>query len=809
MTAPRGCDTRAIALAMLVLAAIPEAIAAQGATCASPVSAQREWVALCADGNGIPALRRPVDVPRGTLSVGDALEAIARAGSVDITLDAGVAALRDQVTLPGGRAPIAEALLRVGADRALEIDVTRDGSIIVVAAPPRLARRDQAADAADSLRRIATLSRVIVSARRDAAHPEGLPLTGSLTYGTRELGGAPGFFGNDVLRAARLLPGLAARNDFSTALNARGGESDQTLVMLDGIPIYYPFHLGGLLGSFIEPAVAALDMYTGVLPARYDGRLSALLDVRSAAESRPGVHGTADVNLLSSTASLGGTTRSSATSWLVAGRRTYADAAAKLVGRDLPYHFQDANLHVTHRLSSDARLELTAYAGTDVADVRLSDTVLAHASNAAVGAAWSSTGWRAADGGSMLGADSVGLLQRVSLTTFDAVLDAPHVDLRVRSHVRDARIAGSLTAYGARGSHAVGYELMDQRPSFSIGTPPFEFRNFAPGGRASGELVTFGAWYEGRRALSSALLVQGGGRVDLVRGVGAFVAPRLSTRLALASATALTAAVGRQGQWMHSALREEVPARLLDFWVASDSALPPARAWIYSLGLERDLGRGRDLRIEAFHKQLAGIVVRNTLDDSLITGDELTRAHGRSSGVDILLRQAERDGFSGWLSYSFALSARTDASGVAYVPAQDRRHELNAVGSWHAGSYLLGARFGLASGTPYTPVIARYNRLRYDPVNDVFGVYDGRPTTQYILGERNGERFPFSHRLDLSLTRIGRDGAARTTPYLSIANVYGAFNPVLYVYSLSSSPGIRYATSGFRFLPTFGVRHVF
>jgi len=798
-----------IAIAAIVLAAIPDTLAAQSAACISPASARREWVPLCADGNGIAALRRPVDIPRGTFSVGDALEAIARAGAIDITFDAGVAALRDQVTLSGSRASVAEGLLHVGTGRALEIDVSSNGSIIVVAAPPRRSGRDQIADAADSLRRVAMLARVIVTGRRDANRPAGAPLTGTLTYGTRELGGAPGFFGNDVLRAARLLPGLAARNDFSTALNARGGESDQTLVMLDGMPIYYPFHLGGLLGSFIEPAVAALDLYTGVMPARYNGRLSALLDVRSASEPRSGVHGTADVNLLSSTASLGGTTRSASTSWLVAGRRTYADAAAKLVGRELPYHFQDANLHVTHRLSPDSRLELTAYAGSDVVDVRVYDTLLAHASNAAIGATWSSVGWRADHGGSVLSADSVGVVQRGSLTSFDAALDARYEDLQVRSRVRDARLSGSLTAYGARGSHAIGYELLHQRLNFSISSIPFEIRNFVPPGRAGGELALLGAWYEGRRALSPALLVQGGGRVDLVRGVGSFVAPRLSARLALGAGTALTAAVGRHGQWLHSALREEIPARLLDFWVASDSALPPAQAWTYSLGLERELGRGRDLRIEAFHKQLAGIVVRNTFDDSLTTGDELTRAHGRSSGVDVLLRQAERNGFSGWLSYSFALSVRTEANGLTYAPSQDRRHELDAVGSWHAGSYLLGARFGAASGTPYTAVIGRYDRLRYDSANDSFERATDRPTTQYILGPRNGERLPFSHRIDLSLTRIGRDGAARTTPYVSIANVYGAFNPVLYTYDLSGPPGIRYATSSFRFLPTFGIRHVF
>src|SRR5215207_6967111 len=417
MTTPRRIVV--LAIVAILSTGIRIVASAQSTGCLAPAPPQREWVPLCAAGNGIPALRRGIELPRGTMRVGEALDAIAQRGGVDITVDAAVPALRDSVALASGRATVAEALLRVAAGRALAIDVGAEGSIMVVAARHRGAGRGATA-VSDSLRRIARLSPVLVSARRDAARLGERPLVGLLTYGTRE----------------------------------RGGESDQTLVMLDGVPIYYPFHIGGLLGSFIEPAVSALDLYTGVLPARHNGRLSALLDVRSATELRPGVHGTADVNLLSSAASLGGSSRSSRTSWLLAGRRTYADAVAKLAGESLPYHFQDANLHVTHRLSPDSRLELTGYAGNDVIDLHTADTILAHATNAAVGLAWYGMAGRAEDGGSLLGADSVGLMQRLSLTTFDATMDVPKEDLGVRSHVRDARVSGSLTAYGGRGSRS-------------------------------------------------------------------------------------------------------------------------------------------------------------------------------------------------------------------------------------------------------------------------------------------------------------------------------------------------------------------
>jgi hypothetical protein len=102
-----------------------------------------------------------------------------------------------------------------------------------------------------------------------------------------------------------------------------------------------------------------------------------------------------------------------------------------------------------------------------------------------------------------------------------------------------------------------------------------------------------------------------------------------------------------------------------------------------------------------------------------------------------------------------------------------------------------------------------YERQRYNPQFDDWSLDDSGVSRQYLLGPRNGERYPLAHRLDLSLTRIGRDGSARLTPYLSIANVYGAFNPALYTFDYTGSPHERIGTSNFRFLPTFGIRYVF
>ena len=89
------------------------------------------------------------------------------------------------------------------------------------------------------------------------------PNVGTVTLTPSALSGVPALGEPDVLRTVQLLPGVNARNDFSSGYNVRGGESDQNLILLDGYPIYNPFHLGGLFSTFLEETVGEIELLTG------------------------------------------------------------------------------------------------------------------------------------------------------------------------------------------------------------------------------------------------------------------------------------------------------------------------------------------------------------------------------------------------------------------------------------------------------------------------------------------------------------------------------------------------------------------
>lgn len=218
----------------------------------------------------------------------------------------------------------------------------------------------------------------ILNAVRTEARPverdlfESKPSVGTVQITSRAAEGIPKFGEADIIRIVQLLPGVEARNDFSTGLNVRGGESDQNLILLDGFPIYNPFHLGGLFSTFIDPTVRDVTLITGGFPARYGGRLSSVLDVHSVDEVRSGLHGTAEISVLASTASLGSAFAGGKGSWMIAGRRTYADKFVDLISsNELPYHFRDEQAHFSYAFTPALKLAITAYDGRDQLDASI------------------------------------------------------------------------------------------------------------------------------------------------------------------------------------------------------------------------------------------------------------------------------------------------------------------------------------------------------------------------------------------------------------------------------------------------------
>jgi len=618
----------------------------------------------------------------------------------------------------------------------------------------------------------------------------------------------------DVLRTVQLLPGVNARNDFSSGYNVRGGESDQNLILLDGYPIYNPFHLGGLFSTFLDETVGEIELLTGGFDASHGGRLSSVLDVRSAEPTRPGVHGTAALSVIASSLTIGSARQDGRGFWTLSGRRTYADKLVSAFSdRSFPYHFSDAQLHAERAIGhGNARLALTAYAGSDVLlgdFTQFGDSSRAGGGDFAFNWANTVVGlslrdvWRDHARLPLLGAaDSVGAEQRASVTRFYTGLDLGSGALTLSNGVTETQLAG--TVHWHRGGHErrLGYELSRYHVAYDGGSAATSTQLFSLLQNADAEAAFYQeTWHPTHR-----LLVEAGLRAEhLDSRSWTGLSPRASAKYFVTPDLAISVAAGQYHQWLHSLNREDIPVRIFDFWVASDPYVEVSSAKHLVLGVERWMGMSRFLRVEGWYKRYEHLLEQNTADDPAVRGDEFLDAEGSSYGVDLVLRQLDVGPFSGWLSYTYGVSLRNRDT-IGYWPGHDRRHNANLVGTWHAGrKYTFGARLGLASGTPYSDIVGQVIRRVYDPSSHQYGSGGFADEREPLGGAHNGSRYPLFQRLDLSVSRTGTWRGMQIVPYLSVVNAYNAHNVFIYTFDYASNPPTREASSQFPILPTLGL----
>ncbi|MFW9607545.1 MAG: TonB-dependent receptor plug domain-containing protein, partial [Prevotella sp.] len=184
-------------------------------------------------------------------------------------------------------------------------------------------------------------------------------LTGS------EIQKVPALLGEiDVVKAIQLLPGVQSTSEGSSGFNVRGGGADQNLILLDNTNIYNASHMFGFFSVFNNDAVKSAELYKGNMPIKYGGRLSSLLDVELKDDAPEKVKGTGGIGLISSRLTLEGPLGDK-TSWLVSGRRSYADLFLRMSSdpeKKKEYlYFYDFNAKVSHRLSMTDKVGLNIY----------------------------------------------------------------------------------------------------------------------------------------------------------------------------------------------------------------------------------------------------------------------------------------------------------------------------------------------------------------------------------------------------------------------------------------------------------------
>lgn len=181
----------------------------------------------------------------------------------------------------------------------------------------------------------------------------------------------PQFLGEvDVIRTIQLLPGVSTVGEGAIGFNVRGGNIDQNLILIDEAPVYQSSHLFGFFSVFNADAVKDFKLYKGGIPAKYGGRLSSVLDVRQTEGNLKKFKGSGGLGLISSRLMLEGPIAKDKASFMVSGRRSYADLFFPLFEdlRGNVFYFYDLNLKVNYKINDNNRIFLSGYFGDDVFD---------------------------------------------------------------------------------------------------------------------------------------------------------------------------------------------------------------------------------------------------------------------------------------------------------------------------------------------------------------------------------------------------------------------------------------------------------
>ena len=606
----------------------------------------------------------------------------------------------------------------------------------------------------------------------------------------------PTIMETDVLRATAISPSASAPSDYTSIPYIRGGTSEGTPVLLDGVRLFNAFHLGGFLSAINAEAVERATLLAGSGgDALSIGSLSGAIDIATRDGARDQLHMAGSLGLASSRLSVEGPIGENI-SYLVDGRRTYIDGftgALKKMGvieEYAPYFFQDVHSKVTWDFGGVGRLSVSGYLNSEGLyefDSQETKKLELNWGNAAMSVHYrnrlgANALLDATAGHSRFSSDLLALgggrasyynevLQdyeppRDSLLYGDGSMSEDRADLRVTWHAGRATVTagGQATRFSADHQYDISSEFDTDGGYF-----------FSPLSLQESQW-RLAAYTSVNVPLSQGLSSRAGLRVDHFQGLAAALSPFAELSYS-ASWWDVRVSAARSHQALSSVRNEEaLGASFLAYDLLvplSDGPVP--RNTEFTVGWEGSRGAFR-FRLDAYTRELDNLRLP-ALGDKPITGAALGDpslwevASGTARGIETSWSWFSSRGLTVLGSYRWSKVSRTLGS-MTYTPRFHRDHELELGGSYERGASSWSARMSVRTGQPTTPVVAV---VPFEP-------YGTRWLDLVPLGgEYNSGRLPRYGRLDVGWrhgTEVSWFGGGSVVPYLSVANLFSLPNVV-------------------------------
>lgn len=626
----------------------------------------------------------------------------------------------------------------------------------------------------------------------------------------------PSFAGEpDVMKAITFLPGVTAGRDGMSDIFVRGGDRGQNLIMLDGMKIYNSSHLFGLVSLFNSDIVRNVDVYKGIFPAEYGGRLASVINVLSKDGNTKERNHHLSVGMLSSTFSSEGPIGSGKLTYSFAARAGYNDLFNMAAKRDfynldfddpnsyesinsnyVSDSFYDINGHLRWRFGSSASLTLSGIVGSDferwgeaigMSSLLERSTGRTAIRNNAVSLAFvkgfDNVFWRTSAAftsyrNTSREADTYREKQNKEKTYAGMEQTNALKDLSVSSQVE-----GNMQVNHLKGGVSISRYVFSPSKYSSYSIDSKGIRTDSTGiGHSTMRSVENAIFVQDEMKFGHALSLEVG-----LRGTAYHVSdttylrlePRASLRFSFGPRSSVKAGYAASNQFNHSIL-SYVSEIQSEAWVAATRQMPPQHSDQWSIGyFFADDDKSLNFSAEAYYKTMTDLIYYRTI--KVLNGNSLdksvsTNGDGRAYGIELMASKDFSHGISANVSYALSKSERkfADINSDSWFPFSfDRTHQLTLVGMWQGTSgWSASATFNLATGTPFTmpAALIKKNNTTYSPY--------------LIYSDINNRRTPAYHRLDLNAARdyTGKRGT-RMRWALNIYNAYAHKNPSSVRYS--------------------------
>ncbi|MCK5825305.1 MAG: TonB-dependent receptor [Ichthyobacteriaceae bacterium] len=608
-----------------------------------------------------------------------------------------------------------------------------------------------------------SLSEVVVSATRDNDNVVSTSV-GVSKLSIKDIETVPVLFGEkDIMKTIQLLPGVKPAGDGNAGFYVRGGSADQNLILLDGAPVYNASHLMGFFSVFNSTAIKDVKLYKGSMPAEYGGRLASVMDVVMNEGNNKEFKADGGIGLISSKLTIEGPIQKDKSSFIISGRRTYADLFLMLVDDEKisssTLYFYDLNVKANMKISDNDRVFLSGYFGRDVLGV--ADKFGFNWGNTTGTIRWNHIANDKLFSNTSLIFSNYNYLIEISNNNIMFNISSQIQDWNFKQHFDYYMNENNSIKFGLNvinhtfkpgdfEAETDDLSSINIEPKYSLESSAYvsnthkifekltlnyglRFSNFTQYG--PGEIMYWDK--EG-----NLIHTKNFNKNEVVVSYNRW-APRISGTFIVNDNSSIKSSYARSFQFLHM-LSNSSSSSPTDTWMPSSNNIKPSESNQIALGYFRNLKDNKwEFSTEIYYKYMTNIIDYRTGAQTMLNNEvesELLNGDGRAYGIEFLLKK-KAGKFSGWISYTLSKSEKLFDeinNGAWFSAKQDRIHDFSIV-----GTYKFTERLSLSG----TWVYFTGNAITFPA-----GKFSNNGFMVPLYSERNGYRMPDYHRLDLGLT---------------------------------------------------------